>query len=339
MSLTYKCPSCGSVVEFNSASQMMTCSHCGYEAPVEDFAYESEQATEEKNSNLKVYKCSSCGAELITDENTSATFCSFCGNPNLLEDRLTGAASPKEVIPFKINKDQAREAYIGWAKKGILTPKTLRSSATIEKISGMYVPFWLYDYNARADIEAKCTKVRTERRGDTEYIYTDHFLVHRNVEADFQKIPVDASEKMEDGVMDKLEPFDYGNMVKFEIPYLSGYVAEKYNYDAEELAPRVGSRVETYITNTAMETILGYSSTVVVHNDVQLKRLASEYVLMPVWTLFYKFRGKDYYFTMNGETGKIVADRPVDKTKGIVLFILIFVVSFIILFIGGGLIK
>lgn len=123
---------------------------------------------------MKIYNCQSCGAQLVADEYTSATFCSYCGNPTLVEDRLQGEFKPQLIIPFKINKEQAVDIYRKWLKKGPLTPKELSTSSTIEKISGVYVPFWLYSYNARTQMNAHANKVRTTRRGDTEYTYTDH---------------------------------------------------------------------------------------------------------------------------------------------------------------------
>ena len=112
------------------------------------------------------------------------------------------------------------------AEKGMLTPKELSRKSTIEKISGVYVPFWLYDYSARTMMSANANKVRTTRRGDTEYTYTDHFDVYRDVSAEFKRIPADASEKMPDEQMDMLEPYNYSEITDFAMPYLSGYLSE-----------------------------------------------------------------------------------------------------------------
>lgn len=340
---SFLCPNCGAPMEFDGMSQQMSCKHCGTFKTVEEmeqrhrelaqqYSYDDEQDTMEEDSvsgdfemngataDMKVYRCQGCGAEILTDENTAATFCSFCGRPSLMEDRLQGVLLPSGVIPFRVQKQQAEELYRGWAKKGILTPSILRSHSTIEKIRGIYVPFWLYDYHAEIDMAAKCTRVRRETRGEYVYTHTDHFMVERDLATDFLKLPADASKEMPDDVMDKLEPFMYNDLTNFEMPYLSGYYAEKYNFDSQQMAPRIEKRVRDYIQQAARDTIHGYSSVSVVKSNVKMRRKAAKYVLLPVWMLTYTFQGKSYMFAMNGQTGRIVADRPISKKKTVAWF-------------------
>ena len=261
MPVIYKCPNCGAAMEFDSDTQKLGCKRCGTQIDVETYEKDSAASGEqrEKVPNMKIYNCQSCGAQLVADEYTSATFCSYCGNPTLVEDRLQGEFKPQLIIPFKINKEQAVDIYRKWLKKGPLTPKELSTSSTIEKISGVYVPFWLYSYNARTQMNAHANKVRTTRRGDTEYTYTDHFDVYRDVHAEFDRIPADASEKMPDRQMDMLEPYDYSDIEGFAMPYLSGYLSERYNYTSDEIESRVKERADDYITEIARGTIQGYT--------------------------------------------------------------------------------
>ena len=158
MPITYKCPNCGAAMEFDSTAQKLKCPSCQMEMDVQDYEKQyghlysdaeaggntqtdtqSAQSEEQKGKgsmNMKVYHCQSCGAELLADEYTSATICSFCGNPSLVEDRLSGEFSPSSVIPFQIDREAAKKMYKSWVKKGLLTPKTLSTESTIEKISG-----------------------------------------------------------------------------------------------------------------------------------------------------------------------------------------------------------
>ena len=351
MPITYKCPSCGSAIMFDGTSQKLSCSSCGLEMPVQDYEqmfgrFTEEETVEYTNSfneepdmmNVKTYYCQSCGAELMSDEYSSAVMCSFCGNPSLVEDRLQGAYKPKLIIPFKINKEQAREIYMNWAKKGKLTPSELTSQSTIEKISGLYVPFWLYDYNARSNMSVNAKRIRTTRRGDVEYTYTDHFYVYRDVEADFFKIPADASAKMNDDDMDKMEPYNYGEMQPFAMPYLSGYLSERYNFTSDQMLQRVGARVNKYITEITRNTIKGYGVVNVVNNQVRMNNTRYDYALLPVWVLNCRYNGKEFKFMLNGQTGKIVADRPISKSKAFLWGFGIFTVLLLIMSLGGVLI-
>ena len=199
----------------------------------------------------------------------------------------------------------------------------------------MYVPYWLYDYSAQTDMHANAERVRTTRKGDTEYIYTDHFQVFRNISAKFEKIPADASEKMPDDAMDKLEPFNYNELTAFSMPYLSGYLSERYNYTADQIQERATRRADKYITDIAMSTITGYSSVNIIHNDITMRPTGSQYALFPVWVLNYRFNRKNFQFMLNGQTGKIVADRPISGKKAFGFGAGIFIVTLIITMFGG----
>lgn len=341
MPITYKCPNCGAAMEFDSTTQKLKCLACSMVTDVNEYEsmygnlYHDEGKGRTDNVNMKIYHCQSCGAELLSDEYTSATLCSFCGNPSLVGERLSGEFSPSSIIPFKIDKEAAKKIYKKWVKKGLLTPKTLSTDSTIEKISGVYVPFWLYDFDASSQMTAKAEKVRSERHGDTEYTYTDHFHVYRDVEAKFEKVPADASEKMDDETMDKLEPFNYEDLEPFAMPYLSGYLSERYNFTDEQMQSRIRKRINRYITEITRNTINGYSTVSVLDNNVSMNNSHNEYALLPVWMLNCRYHGKDFQFVLNGQTGKIVADRPLSKGKAAAYFIGIFAVMLAVLVLGG----
>lgn len=350
---SYVCPNCGAPIEFDSSVQQMVCSHCGHVMTVEElqeyydrideeFGEDNNSDSvfgnfevEERNGDFEIYRCQGCGGEILTNENTTASFCSFCGRPSLMKDRLTGALLPEYVLPFKIPRESASEQYKKWAKRGLLTPSIFKSRSTINKITGIYVPFWLFDFNAYMRMHAKCKNVHRKITGDYENVYTEYFDVDREVEAEYLKIPADASKKMPDDIMDKLEPFVYSELERFEMPYLSGYYAEKYDYQSSEMSPRVESRVKKYIYEATRSTIVGYSSVNVTNQQTRLERKKASYALLPVWILNCTYRGKNYLFALNGQTGKIVADRPISKIKSVAWFVGITSISFAILYLAG----
>lgn len=350
MVLSYKCPSCGADMVYNSEKEKMVCSSCGNEMEVAELEANTEldefekqeefkEETKEWKEDVNVFKCSSCGAELITDKVTAATFCSFCGAPTIIPSRLDNTAQPSRVIPFKITKKQAEEAFKKWCKNGLVTPAGFASADRISKISGVYVPFWIYDCASRADISANCTRIRTRREGDYEITDTEHYFVQRDIGADFLKVPADASEKMPDDLMDKLEPYNYSEFQEFKIPYLSGYLAEKYSYNNSEIYDRVKARVDDYIESYTRAQIRGYSTVAVNNKRIVVKKKKAEYVLLPVWMLNYNYNGKIYTFAMNGQTGKLVGKPPIDKKKVFLWSMLIAVIAFIIVSVVGGLVA
>lgn len=353
MALNYKCPNCGGRMHFDAASGMMLCDYCDAKIPVSEVDEEQpgqESITEQdeqqetfsydgqadESMSVTTYTCPSCGAQIMTDEQTAATFCSFCGNPTLIESRLCEERKPHRIVPFKQDKNAAMAAFKKWSGMGLLTPASFRSKATVEKIRGIYVPFWLYDCNVDCDLKVKATRVHRHRRGNTEEIITEHYMVHRDVTVNYHMVPADASEQMEDHVMDCLEPFRYEELVEFQKPYLAGFYAEKYTYGEQQLHDRIRQRVTNYAEKAAMDTIGAYSTKTKLSARHQIDWKKAEYVMLPVWLLNYQYNGKKYTFAMNGQTGRIVGNLPVSKGKTALLAVGTFLVSFIVICVIGG---
>lgn len=314
MVIHYKCQSCGDDMAFDSKSGMLTCPSCGRRDQIEEIPEEFITARF-TDDEAKEYHCQNCGAVLITEKSTAATSCSFCGAGVVLADRLSGDLAPHKVIPFTISKDEATKAFRKWCRNGLLTPKGFMTGDRIKSITGMYVPFWLYDLNSRVQARALCTKVRVYESGDYIYTETRYYDVFRDINLDYVKVPVDASKKMNDELMDKLEPYDYSRLKEFKMPYLAGFLAEKYDYSDEELAGRAKAKVAPYIESYLSSTFAGYNSVSYQMKSIDMKKIRSQYVLLPVWMFSYDYKGKQYIFAMNGQTGKIVGKPPLSTKK------------------------
>lgn len=314
MVIHYKCPNCGDDMAFDSETGMLLCHSCGRKDNIADFS-EDHMVTTFSEDEANEYHCKNCGAILITEPETAATTCSFCGAGVVLGDRLSGVLAPAKVIPFSISKEEAIKAFRSWCKNGRLTPKGFMDANRIKNITGMYVPFWLYDLNSKIKVNASATKVRTYTRGDYIYTETSHFDVYRNINLNYVKIPVDASEKMNDQFMDRLEPYHYNQLKDFKTPYLAGYIAEKYNYDDKELLPRAKTKIKNFIDSYISSTMRGYSTVTYRNKQIDTKKKHAHYVLLPVWMVYYDYDKSEHTFAMNGQTGKVVGKPPISYGK------------------------
>lgn len=325
MVIHYKCPNCGADMLWNSESGMLSCDSCGYEMKAEDYKEPQDAAqsgpipegmdTNTSSEGMREYQCQNCGAVLLTDKDTAATTCSFCGAGVVLADRLSGKEAPSLVIPFTISKEQAMAAFKKWCRNGRLTPKGFITADRVKNITGIYVPFWLFDVEGIAEASATATKVRSYTRGDYIYTETSYFNVYRKLDMDYEKIPADASEKMNDTLMDRLEPYHYKDLKPFHMPYLAGYIAERYNYDAEQTAPRAERRAAAYLEQQLRDSISGYSSVTYNSKDITPHYKRAHYALFPIWMVCYDYRQSEHIFAMNGQTGKIVGKPPLSKGK------------------------
>lgn len=269
----------------------------------------------EEEGNMRTYNCPSCGAEIICEATTAATSCPYCDNPTIIPGQFSGNIKPDYIIPFKLNKDAAVAALKNHYKGKILLPKAFSAGNHIDEVKGIYVPFWMFSAEAMANVSFEATRIHTYTSGDYEITRTDHFNVSRSGKAEFERIPTDASEKMPDDYMDSIEPFDYSELKEFSTAYMPGYLADKYDVTVEQCTERADIRCRNSIVEMLRNDVHGYATVTETRRDIALKRGDVKYALLPVWVLNTTWNGNKYMFIMNGQTGKIVGDLPVDKTK------------------------
>lgn len=330
----YRCPCCGSALTFGSKSQQLECASCGNTFPLEAVQdYQQAQAetaageemqwqtsgqtafSPEENSHLRAFRCQNCGAEILEDENTAATECIYCGSPSILPGVLSGAYRPETVLPFQKSKKEAQDALRNHCKKKRLLPRGFMTNNQIEKITGVYVPFWLFQADADADCTYNATRVSVSRQGSYEVTRTSHYLVRRGGDMRFDQVPVDGSSKMADDLMESIEPFDAQEAQPFHVGYLSGYQAQRYDVDAQASEPRANERIRQSVAATMRSTVIGYATVTPANTQIQLRQGQVRQVLMPVWLLNTRWKDQTYTFAMNGQTGRFVGDLPVDKGK------------------------
>lgn len=267
-----------------------------------------------ETDGLRTYICNSCGGEIVGDETTAATACPFCGNPVVMKGQFTGALRPDYVIPFKLDKNAAKAALLKHYSGKRLLPKVFKSQNHIDEIKGVYVPFWLFDAEADAHVRYKATTTRSW--SDSEYNYTEtaFYSVVRGGNIAFERVPVDGSSKMPDDLMESIEPFDFSGAVDFQTAYLAGYLADKYDVSAEESIERANERIKHSTEDAFAKTVQGYATVTPETSNVFLRNGSAKYALFPVWLLNTTWKGQKYTFAMNGQTGKLVGDLPVDKS-------------------------
>ena len=372
--ISYKCPNCDGELVFSPATQNFKCEYCmstfsreELEAMKQDLAAKEPQsetaggqageqekgqkseyagAQEEKSvdagqqeggqsdsapEEAVAYTCPSCGAQIVTDNTTAATFCYYCHNPVVLSGRLSGEYLPDKVIPFVIDKKEATQKFLDYVHSKKFIPRAFFRKQQIEKLSGVYFPYWVYACTMDG------TNIRVWRSGEMEYTETKYYQVEREGTVELHDLTKnalkEANQKLAEGVL----PYDLTKMEEFHMGYLSGFQAQRRDVDREDLAQDVSQEVKEYGRQLLRDTISGYSGVTVNSHNLKMLKESWSYVLLPVWTLTYKARnGKFYYYSMNGQTGKVYGELPVDYKKvGIVGGIVALIV--LILFLIGGL--
>ena len=330
----YQCPACTGPLRFDGESGKLKCDYCGSFFPVQEIEAlyadkldaaeaagvqaQSASAQEEAGNwaeGLRAYNCPSCGAELLCEETTAATSCPYCGNPTVVPAQFHGTLKPDYVLPFKLDKAAAIDALKRYYKGKRLLPKAFSEQNHLEEIKGVYVPFWLYNGQVKADIRYAATRTHTHRSGQYQITETEHFQVRRAGTVDFERIPADGASKMPDAHMDAIEPFDYSELKPFSTAYLPGFMADIYDVPAKEAAQRAVNRACRTAEAEFDATVSGYTTCAATDKQISMPRLRTRYALLPVWLLSTRYKDKSYLFAMNGQTGKLIGDLPVSPGR------------------------
>lgn len=337
-SLDNKCPACGANITFNPKNQKWDCKYCGSKFSLKEMQKYKNASSEEENKiipsnntseDLDIYHCKNCGAEVMADKQTTATFCLYCGSSAILKERINSGKKPSQIIPFKKVKEDAIEAFKGIHKGRPLMPKFFNNKENIQKITGVYIPFWSYDLKAEGDISFTSKDITTWSDSNYHYEKTDTYLSKKNGYLEFEKVLVDGSSRFDDDLMDSVEPFDYRDLVEYNHAYLSGFLAEKYDVDSKKAIERAESRV----MNTAVseiESTVTHQSSMVTDNHLKISKIKDDYILLPVFMVNIKYKDKIYTFAMNGQTGEIVGNIPLDKKRVVVFSLVIFILTFLL---------
>lgn len=329
----FKCPCCDGAIEFDSTLQKMKCPYCDAEFEMEALqAYDADLNSQPQENmtwdtaagqqwqpgeaeGLRIYTCNTCGGEIVADETTGASECPFCGNPVVMTGQFAGALKPDLVIPFKVDKKAAIAALQNHYKGKLLLPKVFKDQNHIKEVKGLYVPVWLFDTDADAYVRYRATRLR--RWSDSNYNYTEtsFFSVTRAGGIGFENVPVDGSTKMDDTLMESIEPYRMEDAVDFQTAYLAGYLADKYDVDAEASITRANERIKRSTEEAFRDTVVGYVTVEPVSSNISLQNGRARYALLPVWILNTRWNGQNFTFGINGQTGKIAGDLPMDKGK------------------------
>ena len=325
VNLSYKCPNCTMPLRFDNEMKRFVCEYCDGSFLLEEIKDAAngeegynwheykEELHEEVLTGTKSYVCKFCGAEIVADAVTSATKCPYCGNVLLVSESLTGMLRPNKLIPFEIDRDRLRELFNAFVKTKNFVPKEFKDNPVFKDIMGVYEPFWLYDSGVDGSVNYTATKVRHWSDASYDYTETKYYEIDVAGQVKYREVPADGSKRLDDNTMDSLEPFDYSKMIDFEPGYLSGYLAERFDVDADANLERTKLRMWNSTEAQFRSQVEGYSS--VSHKSSNLRQFDRnvQYALFPIYVFAIEYKDKMYNYAVNGQTGKIVGELPFSK--------------------------
>ncbi len=326
----YECPNCGGNLKFEIASQKMFCAYC--ESRLEINEVEKETDTTD-TYEVNVFLCPQCGGEMLSGDTDATAFCSYCGSANILTPRIAREKRPKYIIPFKKTKEDCKKAYARKMAGAFFVPKEFKDAAFVDGFRGIYMPYWSYHFVQKGTVKLG-GKIK-ERHGD--YIHTKHYSLEGELDAEYNGYAFDASTTFYDNISEPLAPFYVNEMQEFSPAYLSGFYADTADVRSNLYLPETSDIVNnaTYEKLTKEPKFKKYEFA-----QVSQKRMSDQLntvcksidsTMYPVWFMSYRNGDRVAYATVNGQTGKVVADMPVDSKKFLIGSLVVAVPIFILL--------
>ena len=308
----FKCPYCGGFVEFDPASQRFKCLYCSQLMTEEQLQEPSATEKEQEESGYRAYHCQSCGAQIVTTDTTAATRCYSGHNPVVLSDRLEGEFRPDGVIPFELDKKGAKEVFGKFIKGKKFVDRQFYADAQLEDFSGVYYPYWMADVDAEASFTGTGTRVNVMRGAQYTTTVTKQYRVEREGKITFRNMFRKALSSADRILAEGIHPYRYEETKAYNPGYLSGFMAEMRDVEAEKVRKELSETVRQQAPSLMKQgSTLG---SLTGETSIRSAKVDMKYVLLPAWVLTYKGKKQDgaYYYMMNGQTGEVCGKLPID---------------------------
>jgi hypothetical protein len=178
---------------------------------------------------------------------------------------------------------------------------------------GMYVPYWTFDAATRTDYTGQRGDdyTRTIREGDQTrtIVETRWTSCSGEVARDFDDVTVVASRSLPEGYLDKLEPWDLGELLPYDPSYLRGFGAQHYQLDLAGGFGRAQDKMAPPIRRDICADI-GGDKQAIRSQETRYYGVTFKHVLLPIWLNSFRYGAKTYSFVINGRTGEVQGQRP-----------------------------
>lgn len=323
---TSSCPLCGGRLVYSPADHALKCEYCGGKGQIDMSRYGEElnfyDLINAKNNtwanDTHVFRCNNCGAKTVISKKEISKKCPFCGTTNVVQTEELCGLKPNAVLPFLLDKAQACESAVKWAKKRLFSPRKFKKTVYPEEIDGNYIPAFTFDTNTVTRYSGKLgrTKTRTKRvNGKTvTESYTEWFNISGTYKMSFDDFLVQASDSVKQKDVDKLSPFDTNQSQAYSSDYLMGYTAAQYSKSGQECWEYargvMQEQVKAAILRQYTYDKVGSFSMNMSCNDITYK-----YVLLPLYVGHYSYSQKLFNFFVNGRNGKVTGKAPVSPLR------------------------
>ncbi len=297
---------------------------------------DAKEGSERQSDEGIVYRCPACGAEMITDQTTVASFCYYCHNPVVLSGRLSRDLLPDLVIPFSVDRSEAKKLFLNFFQRRKFIPKEFFDYKQMDHLTGVYFPYWVYEVYMRGSMKAKGIKNRVWRRGKREFREIRFYEVERSGGIQLGNIARPALNKASYELIKDVLPYRLEDAKPFHFDFLSGVFAEKGDIDKDQIREKLERDGEKYADDMLRESANNYETITDMETCYSNKKDKLSSILFPVWTLTYHGKNNStYYYSMNGQTKKVYGKLPIDYKKIAIISLMWGLIVFLVVIAGG----
>ena len=348
----YPCAACGAQAEWNPSKQLLVCPFCGTAAPFSvdaasgaivenDLAKALRELPDDARGWLtekRTVQCQSCKAVSVFDPERVGQNCGFCGSPSLVDyAEIKAPIRPQSLLPFKVSEAQVREQIRRWYASKWLAPGALKNRALVDRVRGVYIPYWTFDAHAVCPWEAEAgkyyytTETYRDNQGRTRTRQVRHVQwepASGVVRHFFDDEPVPGTHGVSRALLQQVEPFPTAELVPYDTAFLSGFIVEHYQVVLLEAAQHSQEAMSRKLFEMCAAQVGGDT-----YRNLQIHPVFSaqtfKHVLVPVWLLSYVYSTRTYQVVVNGYDGRMAGEYPKSPWKIALLVVLALVVFFI----------
>lgn len=379
MALQFKCPQCSTNLIFDASAGKFHCSRCGSGYPIQDYQkLEKKNKTiyrlaEYQDEEVRPYHCRTCKATLIADNRSVIDVCPFCYAPMYLSKRIAGKPSPTMVIPFTITRNQAEKALRKWHRRLKFAKSDIGLDTKRPNPIGIFIPVQLFSADVQGEAKIETTKVTTAGEAkaspipDKDHVQTaassaataetknrintsapkqkkgkeiSTWQLYRQAKLHFEAYPINVSQKLDEKLFTAIQPYNTSALTYYLPDSLANFCSEPCTASGKEVLPELEKQLRACLDTYILDAVKEYDTKEIIGRDYQVLTRSCDYTLFPVWIASYNSNDTDYFFVMNGQTGKLAGNPPLSRFKieltGFLIIIVLFLLMRIITFFLGG---
>lgn len=345
--LNSSCPSCGSNLEFNVKKQTLLCPNCGTSVEIEDkknvsehdvnLALKDNKNITTKNTEITELSCESCGGKIEISPLITATSCPYCGSNIVLTKKQVELEMPDGIRPFQVDKNEAGEIFHNWIKGRFFAPNALKNTYQQDKMMAIYMPYYTFDANARANYTAMVGDNYTEHYTDSEgnrksRIKTRWSHTSGTKSEFFNDVLVAASNSLDEKLLEEVGYFDTDNntLKSYDPSYMLGFNAQRISLSLNDTY-NIGRQKmnEMMRQEIVSQELLRHDHVNNINFDMNLSNEVYKHVILPIYSSAYMYNGKIYNVIINGQSGLIRGEYPKSPIKIALAILLALIVFFI----------